>query len=74
VLLVRLFWMATQLFSGVTTATTGGGVAYWAHIGGFVAGVLLVFPLWQKLGGQRFWHEYNYGPPHPATHWGQLSN
>ena len=42
-------WMLMQLFSGVgeivnTTVQTrdGGGVAYWAHIGGGVAGVLLV--------------------------------
>ena len=42
-------WMALQLFSGVgeivnTTVQTrgGGGVAYWAHIGGAVAGLLLV--------------------------------
>ena len=43
-------WMAMQLFSGVgdiagnTTVQTegGGGVAYWAHIGGAVSGVLLV--------------------------------
>lgn len=42
-------WIAMQLFSGVgeiagkTVQTEGGGgVAYWAHIGGAVAGVLLV--------------------------------
>ncbi len=42
-------WMAMQLFSGVgeiaskTVQTEGGGgVAYWAHIGGAIAGVLLV--------------------------------
>ena len=42
-------WMALQLFSGVgeiaskTVQTEGGGgVAYWAHIGGAVAGLVLV--------------------------------
>ncbi len=37
------YWFFIQLFSGgMTLGTEGGGVAYWAHIGGFVAGVVLV--------------------------------
>jgi len=40
------FWFVTQFFSGVAslgvqTAETGG-VAYWAHIGGFVGGMVLM--------------------------------
>ena len=36
-------WFVFQLFSGVGTRRgAGGGVAYGAHIGGFVAGVVLV--------------------------------
>ncbi len=46
-------WFLLQLFSGVvslgTPANTGGGVAFWAHIGGFVAGPLLLL----LLGGRR---------------------
>jgi membrane associated rhomboid family serine protease len=38
------FWFFSQLFSG-TLALTGpqhvGGIAWWAHVGGFVAGMLL---------------------------------
>lgn len=38
------FWFLMQLFSGVgsigTMADGGGGVAFWAHVGGFVAGAL----------------------------------
>jgi membrane associated rhomboid family serine protease len=35
-------WFVFQLFSGFgTIGGTGGGVAFWAHIGGFVAGLLL---------------------------------
>lgn len=39
------FWFVLQLFSGLLSfgVQTGGGVAYSAHIGGFVAGVLLVW-------------------------------
>jgi membrane associated rhomboid family serine protease len=38
-------WFIQQLiFGALTSANTvaGGGVAYWAHVGGFVAGLLLV--------------------------------
>jgi hypothetical protein len=37
------FWFILQLFSGSVTLTYGvaSGVAYWAHIGGFVAGMLI---------------------------------
>jgi membrane associated rhomboid family serine protease len=45
-LIVIGLWIVLQLFSGVasisSTAATGG-VAYMAHIGGFVAGVVLTF-------------------------------
>jgi len=43
------YWFITQLLNGVGTVSanfrsggTGDGVAYWAHIGGFIAGVILV--------------------------------
>src|SRR5438270_1483890 len=40
------FWALTQVFSGtLSLATPGqvGGVAWWAHVGGFAAGMLLQF-------------------------------
>src|SRR5215471_14011968 len=41
-----LFWFFTQFVSGVTSlgaqTDTSGGVAVWAHIGGFIAGLILV--------------------------------
>lgn len=45
------YWFLIQLISGLSTLgqnTTGGGVAFFAHIGGFVAGYLLVRPLINK--------------------------
>ncbi len=44
-LIVIGFWFVLQLFSGVGSigAADTGGVAYMAHVGGFVAGVLLSF-------------------------------
>lgn len=40
--LVLGVWFLGQILSGLSTPTTGGGVAFWAHVGGFVAGVLLI--------------------------------
>jgi membrane associated rhomboid family serine protease len=53
-LIVIGFWIVIQIFSQVSaftasSQTEGGGVAYMAHIGGFVAGVVLTF----LLGGNR---------------------
>jgi len=39
-------WFAMQLLSGLSTiGYEGGGVAFWAHVGGFVAGAGLIFLL-----------------------------
>jgi membrane associated rhomboid family serine protease len=45
------YWFVVQLLSGVgSLAVAGmGGVAYFAHVGGFASGVVLTLPLrWQK--------------------------
>ncbi len=37
------YWFLVQVISGLgTLGTRGGGVAFWAHIGGFAAGALLI--------------------------------
>ena len=41
------YWFVAQFLSGAATAiartsSTGGGVAFWAHVGGFIAGVTLI--------------------------------
>jgi len=52
-LIVIGFWIVIQIFSQISVFSAGsqegGGVAYMAHIGGFVAGVVLTF----LLGGGR---------------------
>lgn len=42
---VLLFWFVLQLFSGFLSLgdTSTGGIAFFAHIGGFVAGLILIF-------------------------------
>jgi len=39
-----LFWFVSQLFSGWLTlqGSTGSGIAWWAHVGGFLFGMLAV--------------------------------
>jgi membrane associated rhomboid family serine protease len=41
-LIVLGIWFALQLFSGLAMPSAKGGVAFWAHIGGFVAGLVAV--------------------------------
>lgn len=35
-------WFVMQIFSGWASTADTGGVAFWAHVGGFVAGVVLI--------------------------------
>lgn len=41
-----LIWFAFQIWNGIAHAlpSLSGGVAWWAHVGGFIAGVLLARP------------------------------
>jgi len=41
-LVFLVFWFVTQLFSGLMSlnGASGGGIAWWAHIGGFLFGML----------------------------------
>jgi membrane associated rhomboid family serine protease len=56
---ILLYWIVMQLFSGfatltATTAQSQGGVAWWAHIGGFFAGLGLV----KAMGRRRYLRRY----------------
>ncbi len=43
------FWIGYQFLSATMAAGgAGGGVAWWAHIGGFIAGVILIIPMRRK--------------------------
>ena len=42
------FWFVLQFFFGtasITSSVSGGGVAWWAHIGGFVSGIFIFYAL-----------------------------
>src|SRR5215471_7182835 len=69
------FWALSQVFSGTLALASGmqvGGVAFWAHVGGFVAGIVLQFffvrrgPAYRPLprdqhGVAAAWPPYRYG-------------
>jgi membrane associated rhomboid family serine protease len=52
-LFVLGIWFLMQLVSGILPSSGEGGVAFWAHIGGFVAGLALV-PFFKKPGVKLF--------------------
>ena len=55
-----VYWMLLQFVGGLgSIGARGGGVAFWAHIGGFVAGVVLV-----KLFARR-----DHLSAHTHSHW-----
>ncbi|MGB5557389.1 MAG: rhomboid family intramembrane serine protease [Paracoccaceae bacterium] len=60
-------WFGLQLFNGAASDVSMGGVAYWAHSGGFVIGFLYVIPLWLKRGGPDHWQRTRGHPPHPEA-------
>jgi membrane associated rhomboid family serine protease len=53
------YWFVMQLLSGTATSiaetSQGTGIAFWAHVGGFAAGVLMI-----KVFGERP-HRHRYG-------------
>jgi membrane associated rhomboid family serine protease len=63
------YWFLVQLVSGALSGSTEGGVAFWAHVGGFAAGALLVLVFrnprllerhpyygWRRESPTRAWH------------------
>jgi membrane associated rhomboid family serine protease len=57
-------WFVLQLFSGVGSlgpTAQSSGVAYWAHVGGFIAGALLM-AVFLKLRGEPLWPRYRRSP------------
>ncbi len=58
------FWFLLQLVSSAMTSSEGGGVAWFAHIGGFIAGMALIplfkfkrVPLFHPAHGSRRLHK-----------------
>lgn len=52
------FWFVMQLFSSLASADQQGGVAFGAHLGGFIAGLALL-PLFKRRA-VRYFHPERY--------------
>jgi membrane associated rhomboid family serine protease len=63
--LVIGFWFVGNLLSGVSTLGMGnvGGVAFFAHIGGFIAGLLLVRPFLSGRARHQSFQWQGWRPP-----------
>jgi len=58
--LMLFYWFAIQFLSGAATygdLNSTGGVAWWAHIGGFAAGAILI---WFRPRRRRYGRAYDY--------------
>jgi len=71
--LMLLAWFGLQLFNGIGADALTGGVAYWAHAGGFAIGFALMVPVWIGRGGTGFWARTDGRPEHPDAAWGPLT-
>ncbi|MGG7646059.1 rhomboid family intramembrane serine protease [Rhodovulum sp. YNF3179] len=58
-------WFGFQLVNGLAADTQSGGVAYWAHAGGFVVGLAFTLPVWFRRGGPAYWQRTHGLPPYP---------
>src|SRR5690606_23330555 len=66
------YWLVVQLLSGFSTlGAEGGGVAFWAHVGGFAAGAVLVLLFRDpRLVARHPYHGWNH--PSPTRSWRRL--
>jgi membrane associated rhomboid family serine protease len=63
-----ILWFLTQLYSGALSSLSGqhvGGVAWWAHVGGFAAGVLLHWFFLARRPAKRRMYADEYGVAGP---------
>jgi membrane associated rhomboid family serine protease len=63
---VLVTWFVLQLFSGLGEMGTqvGGGVAFWAHVGGFAFGMAATWLFFRSRGGRRP-YSLPFQPPDP---------
>jgi membrane associated rhomboid family serine protease len=58
-----IFWFVSQLYSGLFAVEggSGSGIAWWAHIGGFLFGLVMVF-VFRRRTTYQFGSRREYGP------------
>ncbi len=71
--IVLAVWFVIQIFSGIGANADMGGVAYWAHVGGFAIGFVMMVPAWLRRGGAGWWSRTAGRPPHSDASYGSLT-
>jgi membrane associated rhomboid family serine protease len=67
--MMLIYWAVLQVAGGVMSlGAEGGGVAFWAHLGGFAAGVVLV-KVFERRDRMRAHASHHWRPARPAR-WG----
>jgi membrane associated rhomboid family serine protease len=67
--MMLIYWAFLQIAGGVTSiGAEGGGVAFWAHLGGFIAGVVLI-KVFEKRDRVRA-HTSHHWQPRRTSQWG----
>jgi len=66
-------WIGLQVFDGFGSLTgDGSGIAYWAHIGGFVVGVAAILVIMGLRGKPRNWPEMPNPEAAPVNPWARV--
>ena len=65
--IVLALWFGMQMIGVIGSSADSGGVAYLAHAGGFIGGMILTLPLWLLRGGPGYWARSDGQPPHPEA-------
>lgn len=58
-------WFGLQFLGSLGSGPDDGGIAYWAHTGGFLIGLVLTIPVWIRRGASKYWNRTHGHPPHP---------
>ena len=62
------YWLVLQLIGGAFDRSEGGGIAFWAHVGGFAAGSALIFVFRRPELVSRH-PQHGWRPSGPRRHW-----
>ncbi|NNE52831.1 MAG: rhomboid family intramembrane serine protease [Sulfitobacter sp.] len=72
--IMLILWFALQFLGGIGADPNQGGTAYWAHAGGFVAGLVLTLPFWLRRGATDYWERTEGHPPHPPARYDAIES
>jgi membrane associated rhomboid family serine protease len=62
---ILFLWLVLQLLGALGGGAAAVAVAFWAHLGGFAAGLALIWPFWRHRGGRHLWRR-SVSVPVPA--------